>query len=229
MEFAAGKLVMRADDGSVTEFELNKDRVTIGRRSDNDICLSNAAVSAEHAVIVPILSDSFLEDLGSTNGTFVNGKPIKRHLLQNDDVIEIGRHRLTFEVDRRRTRRTAASVTETAPIPKSIRENIVERAQALPENDAAGAEAAQSAVLLVLSGSRSGQELALSKDLTSLGKAGMQVVTITRRPHGYLLTHIEGKHPPKVNGRELDSQSYPLYPKDIIELGGVKLQFLVTT
>ena len=219
------KLVLRRDDGGATEYEIDKDRLTIGRRSDNDVCLTNSAVSAEHAVVVTILNDSFLEDLRSTNGTFVNGKPVKRHFLQNDDLIEIGRHRMTFEVE-------APAIGNVAQAPEPVEEvgivttPVPVAPSAAPEPVAVDPEAESPAMLVVLSGSHSRQELVLNKDLVSLGKAGVQVVTITRRPHGYFLTHIEGKRTPTVNGKQLETQTYPLYSNDIIELGGVKLQFL---
>ena len=75
---------------------MTKERTTIGRKPHNDIQIDNLAVSGEHAVIVTILNDSFLEDLGSTNGTVVNGNPIKKHFLQNNDVIELGKYKLKF-------------------------------------------------------------------------------------------------------------------------------------
>src|SRR5437588_3119234 len=83
-------------DGSTREIPLTRERIRIGRRPDNDIPLPFPAVSGEHAVIVTILSDSFLEDLGSTNGTVVNGNPVKKHFLQNNDVIELGKYKLKF-------------------------------------------------------------------------------------------------------------------------------------
>ena len=225
------KLVLRRDDGGTTEYDISKDRVSIGRRSDNDIVLTNAAVSAEHCVVVTILNDSFLEDLGSTNGTFVNGRPIKRHFLQNEDLIEIGRHRATFRTDTPAPSYVTTSqfakavepVSEAAPVAQAALAPKSTLSEALLDT----ADAADSpAMLLVLNGSRSGQELVLNKDLVSLGKAGVQVVTITKRPHGYFLTHVEGKHTPIVNGKPLETQTYPLYSNDVIELGGVKLQFM---
>src|SRR5262250_2735594 len=75
---------------------LTKERTTIGRKPHNDIQIDNLAVSGEHAVIVTILQDSFLEDLGSTNGTVVNGQSIKKHFLQNNDVIELGKYKLKY-------------------------------------------------------------------------------------------------------------------------------------
>jgi pSer/pThr/pTyr-binding forkhead associated (FHA) protein len=93
------KLVLFLPDGTSLDVPLARERTTIGRRADNDICLPNLAVSGEHAVVVTILADSFLEDLGSTNGTLVNGKPVAKHFLRDRDKIDIGRHRLVYCVD----------------------------------------------------------------------------------------------------------------------------------
>jgi hypothetical protein len=90
------KLVVYLPDGTTQDVPLEKERITIGRRADNDVCLPFPAVSGEHAQVVTILTDSFLEDLGSTNGTLVNGKSIVRHFLADYDQIDIGRQRLTY-------------------------------------------------------------------------------------------------------------------------------------
>src|SRR5437588_4155608 len=90
------KLILSMDGLVLKEIPLAKERTTIGRKPHNDIQIDNLAVSGEHAVIVTILNDSFLEDLGSTNGTVVNGNPIKKHFLQNNDVIELGKYKLKF-------------------------------------------------------------------------------------------------------------------------------------
>jgi len=94
-----GKLVLFLKDASPVEIPLSKERVTIGRRPDNDVCLPYPAVSGEHAAVVTILADSFLEDLGSTNGTLVNGRPVAKHFLRDRDQIDIGRHLLVYLAD----------------------------------------------------------------------------------------------------------------------------------
>jgi FHA domain len=91
-----GKLVLYLADGSTLDIRLERERITIGRRADNDVCLPYPAVSGEHAAVVTILSDSFLEDLGSTNGTLVNGKPIAKHFLRDHDQIDIGRQKIVY-------------------------------------------------------------------------------------------------------------------------------------
>lgn len=91
------KLVISFEGNSQGEFSLDKERTTIGRRPSNDIHIDNLAVSGDHAVIITISGDSFLEDLNSTNGTLVNKKPVKKHVLQHADVIEFGKYQLRYE------------------------------------------------------------------------------------------------------------------------------------
>src|SRR6185503_5566022 len=90
------KLILSVDGQVLKEYTLSKERTLIGRTPHTDIQIGNLAVSGEHAAIITILNDSFIEDLGSTNGTMVNGKPIKKHFLQNNDVVEIGKHKLKY-------------------------------------------------------------------------------------------------------------------------------------
>src|ERR1700712_1517503 len=93
------KLILSMDGLVLKEVELTKERTTIGRRPHNDIVIDNLAVSGEHAVLITILNDSFIEDLGSTNGTTVNGQPIKKHFLQGNDTVELGKYKLKFVPD----------------------------------------------------------------------------------------------------------------------------------
>src|SRR3990167_6471705 len=90
------KLILSMEITMLKEIPLTKERTTIGRKPHNDIQIDNLAISGEHAVVITILNDSFLEDLGSTNGTFVNGQSVKKHFLQNGDTIELGKYRLKY-------------------------------------------------------------------------------------------------------------------------------------
>ena len=94
-----GKLVVFLPDGRNVDVKLDRERVTIGRRPDNDVCLPYPAVSGEHAAVVTILADSFLEDVGSTNGTLVNGKPVAKHFLRDRDRIDIGKQKIIYVAD----------------------------------------------------------------------------------------------------------------------------------
>jgi len=106
------KLILSMDGAVMKEYPLNKERTTIGRKPHNDIVIDNLAVSSEHAAIVTILNDSFLEDLDSTNGLAVNGTPTKKHFLQNNDVIEIGKYKLKYLNDQP-TQTSAADFEKT--------------------------------------------------------------------------------------------------------------------
>ncbi len=246
------KLILSLEGSVIREVPLDKERITIGRKPQNDIQIENLAVSGEHARIVTILKDSFLEDLGSTNGTLVNGNPVKKHILQDSDVIEIGKYKLKFVMEA-----TAAQPAEEASM-EDFEKTMILRAPAAakaaakafgetpamqavataPAPAAASAaavvapppvEQAAVAAIQILNGPSAGRELVFTKNLTTLGKAGVQVAVIARRPQGYFITHVEGAKFPVVNGATLDAQAHPLKDHDVIELAGVKMEFFFKT
>jgi pSer/pThr/pTyr-binding forkhead associated (FHA) protein len=241
------KLIMSLDNALIREVPLDKERFTIGRKAHNDIQIDNLAVSGEHALIVTILNDSFLEDLGSTNGTLVNGNPIKKHILQTNDVIEIGKYKLKFVSEAPTGAASVADFEKTmvlrAPVGKmppagpggggfgdtQVGPSATQTTtQSHPQPAAAPAApkpAEKLAAIQILTGPSAGKELELTKNLTTLGKPGVQVAVITRRPHGYFLTHVEGATFPAVNGKALDAQAHQLADHDVIELAGVKMEF----
>jgi len=245
------KLILSLDGQVIKEFTLTKERSTIGRKPHNDVQIDNLAVSGEHAIIMTILKDSFLEDLGSTNGTLVNGQPVKKHFLQNNDIIEIGKYKLKYVNEAPATMGQAEfekTMVLRAPVAGSKAEtkaptdtqNNVPQAAKLSDTviDAQAARAAAAApaataipggqgTIQILSGPNAGRELPLLKALTTLGKPGVQVAVIAKRPHGYYITHVEGANFPVVNGKALDAQAHPLNDHDIIELAGVKMEFFL--
>ncbi len=253
------KLTLSLDGMILKEFPLVKERTTIGRKPHNDIQIDNLAISGEHAVIVRILQDAFLEDLDSTNGTNVNGQPIKKHFLQNGDVIEMGKYRLKYfdeakqqaaQEDFEKTMlirpdmpRKAADRTEENALQLDTQVGIMgghasppSAAQAMNQRGASETPAAATTprilatgVIQILTGANVGKEMELTKTLSTLGKPGVQVAVITRRPHGYFITHVEGAVFPSVNGKLLDAQAHPLNDHDIIELAGVKMEFFLKT
>jgi pSer/pThr/pTyr-binding forkhead associated (FHA) protein len=256
------KLILSLEGSVIREVPLDKERVTIGRKPQNDVQIENLAVSGEHACIVTILNDSFLEDLGSTNGTLVNGNPIKKHILQNNDVIEIGKYKLKYIGEApasgqtpmedfektmvMRAPKPAPRVfgdTQNAPplgvptqtsaprVPGSggvvIPSNRPPSPVTTPPPPPPPKQDAVLAAIQILTGPGVGKELELVKNLTTLGKPGVQVAVITRRPQGYFITHVEGVVFPVVNGKTLDSQAHPLHDHDVIELAGVKMEFFL--
>jgi pSer/pThr/pTyr-binding forkhead associated (FHA) protein len=240
------KLILSLEGSVIREIPLNKERITIGRRPQNDIQIENLAVSGEHARVMTILNDSFLEDLGSTNGTLVNGAPVKKHILQDSDVVEIGKYKLKFVVEA-----PVAQPVEQASMEDFEKTMILRapaaakvaarafgdapamQAAALPSASAPAAvavaplpvEPQPAAAIQILNGPSAGRELVFTKNLTTLGKTGVQVAVIARRPQGYFITHVEGVKFPVVNGKTLDAQAHLLTDHDLIELAGVKLEF----
>ena len=242
------KLILSLEGSVIREVPLDKERITIGRKPQNDIQIENLAVSGEHARIVTILKDSFLEDLGSTNGTLVNGNPVKKHILQDNDVVEIGKYKLKFVMEA-----LAPPPAEQASM-EDFEKTMILRAPAAakaaakafgetPMHAPATAAAATAAAVIapppveqpavaaiqILNGPSAGRELVFTKNLTTLGKAGVQVAVIARRPQGYFITHVEGVKFPVVNGTTLDAQAHPLKDHDLIELAGVKMEFFFKT
>ena len=257
------KLILSLEGSVIREVPLDKERVTIGRKPQNDVQIENLAVSGEHACIVTILNDSFLEDLGSTNGTLVNGNPIKKHILQNNDVIEIGKYKLKYLGDAPSAGQTpiedfektmvmrapkvaprafgdtqgvptqggsataphpSAAVTTNPPRPVPAPAAAPPPPPPPPPKPAADV---QLAAIQILTGPGVGKELELTKNLTTLGKPGVQVAVITRRPQGYFITHVEDSNYPMVNGKTLDAQAHPLNDHDVVELAGVKMEFFL--
>jgi pSer/pThr/pTyr-binding forkhead associated (FHA) protein len=221
------RLVLSLDGVVLREINLSKERTTVGRRSHNDVVIDNLAVSGEHAVIFASGGDSYLEDLGSTNGTTVNGQPIKKHLLQSGDMIEIGKYRLRFLADGATGSEGDVDIDTSQPLrrefygpgPATIQ---VRQPGTLPADGTQGG----AALIKILSGANAGRELALVKALTTIGRPGHQVAVITRRPTGYFIAHVEGEVFPAVNGANLGSAAHPLRDKDVIELAGVKMEFV---
>lgn len=244
------KLILSMDGAVMKEYPLNKERTTIGRKPHNDIVIDNLAVSSEHAAIVTILNDSFLEDLDSTNGLAVNGTPTKKHFLQNNDLIEIGKYKLKYLNDQP-TQTTAADFEKTmvlrAPVKISHGEatskspldvTVTRKTEATGQFSAtaSGVAAAETAggqppaaLVQILNGPNAGRELELVKNLTTLGKPGVQVAVLARRPHGYFITHVEGGSFPTVNGSSIGEQPHQLRDHDLIELAGVKMEFYFKT
>jgi len=224
----------------MAEYNMNKERYTIGRLPDNDIRIDNPAVSGHHSLIINILNDSFLEDLNSTNGTYVNGKLIKKHAMQHGDVITVGHHQLRFVEDDEQQdefEKTMVIQPSARPVEKiQSAAELVTRAtggstgatgirKALSESTPI---AVKKAKLQVLSGAFAGRELELTKALTTLGRPGVQVAAITRRADGYFIVHVDGEREnesPLVNGSAIGAQAHRLSDNDVIQLAGVKMGF----
>ena len=229
------RLILSLENQVLAEYNMMKERYTIGRLPDNDVRIDNPTVSGHHSLIINILNDSFLEDLSSTNGTYVNGKLIKKHALQHGDVITVGRHQLRF-VDNGADGEEQDEFAQTMVLSKSDMPGNIHAAAASaqesssPAPERPAAPTATTAKIQVLNGTFAGREVQLNKALTTMGQPGVQVIAITRRGDGYHLVQVENapnREPPKVNGQPIGAQARRLNDNDVIELVGIKMGFFL--
>ena len=221
------KLIVTAAGAPAKDVPLDKERINIGRREDNDIRLDDGATSGHHAAIITVLSDSFLQDLNSTNGTFINGKRIQKHALKSGDVIMIGRARLEY-------------VGDDAPAEDDFEKTMILKPEMLasagiavpkPEPAAPAPVAGTLGCLQVIEGPHKGKELKLPKVLNTIGQPGVQLVAITRRGAGYFIVHVGAAtaeaQRAKVNDQPVSTQARQLNENDVVELLGVKMRFVL--
>lgn len=240
--FSMPTLVISIDGAVIKEVQLTKERTTLGRRPYNDIVIDNLAVSGEHAVLTMANGLVTIEDLRSTNGTHVNGNAIERCTLKNGDLLDVGRYKIRFldeEADKPSRRHgltatlkaMAATAGETHGLgsklssPSGFGEvssfsSTLQGGPALPTQ--------RRATIRMLTGGLAGQEVALYKVVTTLGKPGVAIASITQKPHGFVLTHIEGESTAlKLNGQNVGPLPVPLLHGDMVELAGTQMQFVV--
>jgi pSer/pThr/pTyr-binding forkhead associated (FHA) protein len=227
------KMIVSIDGVVIKEVQLTKDRTTLGRRPYNDIVIDNLAVSGEHAVLQLSGNEVYLEDLNSTNGTYVNGKAVKKQLLQNNDTVEIGKYKIKFINEA-----PGATFEKTMIIKPGMVPPLPPKAVGAPAGAPAAApatataaakpagEAGAGASIKVLSGAAAGREVPLVKVVTTIGKPGVAVAAITKRTHGFVVAHVEGANKPTLNGAAIGSEPVTLKNGDMLELAGTQMQFL---
>ena len=225
------KLIIKFNNDVVDHIELKQGDMKIGRKPGCEIFIDNLAVSGEHANIFTIGEDSFIQDLNSTNGTFINNKKITKHHLRNGDTIVIGKHSLVFMSE------TVGKLSEE--FAKTVIINPNTRDSAAPPSAASGMAAVgtveihtkaalradRTGAIFVLSGANSGKRIDLIKTVTYLGKTGQRAGAITRKAEGYILTAGDSGNKPKLNGRPVADAGAKLRNGDIIEVAGTRMQF----
>ncbi|MDR2677837.1 MAG: FHA domain-containing protein [Zoogloeaceae bacterium] len=219
-------LILSMDGLVLKEITLEQGRITIGRKSSNDVQIDNPAISGVHAAVITVFPDSFLEDLDSTNGTLINGRSAKRHILKHNDVIEIGKYRLKYlnevpEPVAKQEPLTQSQISEFIPAPT---ETLIQSMNM--ENPYSNIQSKQQGFLRVISGSKAGMELPLNRENLTLGKPGVQVARIEHSSHNFRISHVEGM-PIIINDKPYGAQaSHVLHNLDQIEIQGVKMLFL---
>lgn len=215
------KMIVSLDGVVIKEVQLTKDRTSLGRRPYNDIVIDNLAVSGEHAVLQMSGNKVHLEDLNSTNGTYVNGKAVKKQLLLNNDTVEIAKYKIKYinEVADAGLERTMAVKSGSALAATAA-------PSAKPVAPALAPVASVNAAIKVMSGAAAGREVPLVKVVTTIGKPGVAVAAITKRPLGFVMTHIEGANRPSLNGASIGMEPVVLKDGDVLELAGTQMQFV---
>ncbi|MBK6559570.1 MAG: FHA domain-containing protein [Comamonadaceae bacterium] len=205
------ELVVSSDGVETQHVHLIKDRTTLGRRHHNDVALSDLSVSGMHCVFERGDSGAiWLMDVGSTNGTYVNGERIQRRQLEDQDVVTVGIYSIRFLLQP-----PVAVSGQTSPM----------RLEAL---GAPGRAGAQKASLRVLEGAAQGRDVPLVKTVTTFGKPGDAVVAVYHRRHGYYVALVEaGEQPALHNGQPIGTDAAPLADQDVLELGDSRLLFIL--
>ena len=225
-----GKLVVSLDGVVIKEVQITKDKTTLGRRPYNDIVIDNLAVSGEHAVLQMVGADVFIEDLNSTNGTYINGKAIKKQLLSHNDTVEIGKYKIKYLVDESSDYEKTMIMRPGSAQPGMGAPSALQATGGSSGFGGLGGGASvvptQPASIKVLNGAAAGREVVLTKVVTTVGKPGVQVASITKRPNGYAFSHVEGATKPNINGVTIVGDSVPLRNGDVIELAGTQMQFI---
>lgn len=220
------KLVVSQNGVVEGHYFLDKTRFTLGRMPESDIYLNHPSVSNMHAVIVTMSNDHILEDIGSTNGTLVNGEKIDKHILQNNDVLELGIYQLkyvnqraTSDMDFDKTMITTVALTEHDNVsPQPMLATAVSSARAVKTSFPLGG-------VKHLKGEFAGHEILIEAPLKTFGRPGTQLLMISRRPRGYYITHVEGRRMPRINGKSIGTQAVLLNARDRVEIGDLELEF----
>ena len=245
------RLIISIDGVVIKEVDVKKERTTLGRRPYNDIVIDSLAISGEHAVLHCTGSAVELQDLQSTNGSYINGKAVQRQLLVSGDTIEMGKHKVLF-LDTVDAARPGPPPPDTQPCPHAQSQQPPwQPGQQRPCNGFSAASSASSAhsmtgetgaasipaplgyaampvsaSIQVISGTAAGREVTLTKVVTTIGKPGVAVASITRRHHGFVLMHLEGPDQTVLNGTAIGTTPLPLSCNDLIELAGTQMRFV---
>jgi hypothetical protein len=219
------KLVLSRDGAIVFQCFVGEERISIGRDTANQIVVDDPAVSREHAAVLPVGNDHILEDLGSSNGTQVNGVRVARRILQHGDVIELGAFGLRYlgtrtaaEIDLDRTMLVEGLGDRRDEFRAQATQFSVPRTRAQRTSFPRGRA-------LVTAGRRAGISLALDRVVAMFGRPGAGLAVLARRPQGYFLSHAEGRRPPRVNGEALGREARLLRHGDVVEVADERFEF----
>ena len=246
------KIILSKDKKPIQQFELKNESTSIGRKQDNDIAITDPAVSGTHAK-VQLIGDNFLiQDMGSTNGVHIKGRRVKQQVLKTGDIISIGVHELQFVIqegqakvkDANKAKATSERKSKAASRPGEARPSEARPNEARP-GEARPADKTEllsdqkrtklaaktvNPVLMVLNGADKDKLIKLDDALTTIGEAGVQVAAVSSRPQGHFIIHVDGgkdkNRTPLVNGEPTGFKSRKLENGDKIEVAGIRMEYL---
>ena len=227
------KLVLTLDGKIINQYFIDKPCLTIGRDSGNDIAIDDSLLSRAHARITQLGDDDIVEDLQSSNGTRINGRPLGRHILQHRDVVDLGGHQLRYmssrnaadvELDRTMIIESLTQVREASAGGGVVADEAVINLP-LAESARARLVAGSVTVLAATPQHTVGEVVRLDRVVTTFGVPGKTLLVLTRRPQGVFLTHVEGADFPQVGGRSIGDRAYALRDGDVIKGAGCQLKF----
>jgi hypothetical protein len=220
------KLVVSRGGAALGSWFIERDRVTIGRAEGAGIRLEDQAVSKQHAAIEMVGNDHILQDLGSANGTFVNGTRVTRHLMRHGDLVEILGFQLRY-VDHKSVVGNEGERTMIFHGPEAGPSPAATGTGRAPAAEARAVELEFPEGVLRSAGQGGAREIVLDRALTPLGRRGDEYAAILRRPQGYFIARVEGKRA-RVNGKPVADEWQSLASGDLVQVGLEKLEFFLT-
>lgn len=213
------KLVVTRDGHLLESRFIGEARIVIGRAESADLRLDDATVSKQHAAIEIVGNDHILRDLGSANGTFVNGARAERHLLKHGDVVTIRDFEIRY-IDHKSVAPGAGERTMVFQSTEALAEAFARDALDAPAPAArATAVTLAAGSLRVALGPREGKKVPLERTVTAVGERGRARAALLRRPTGVFVARVEGPAP-KVNGKPVPDGWNALADGDILEVAG---------
>lgn len=216
------KLIMTLDGAILREYEINKDSISIGRKHGNDIQLNDLTVSGRHSLITVMNNNTYVDDLGSTNGTLLNGARVAKSLLKHGDLIQVGNYQFTYFEDEKEEYEPTMFLRAEIEDTQIIQTNTPTTSNVKGEPLAA---------VKIQNGPLKGKVLELRKPFNTLGFNGIKMAMIARTINGYSIAPIHSNKlrrsndTPTINGKALATESQQLHSNDVIELAGTQMQF----
>lgn len=228
------KLVVTLGEVIQGHYFVDKDRFTIGRKSDNDIALDAPGISKLHAVIITIGNDQVMEDVDSANGVRVNRNKVAKYILQNNDVIEIGDYQLKYmnqraasTMDFDKTMMLESTPWQVDELAESQKKTVKLQLDTAVASTRLTKEEFPLGGVNGVRGEYIGQQIIISRPLKTFGRPSTGLVMIARRPNGYYVTPVAGKQSTRLNGEHIGAKSHLLHEHDLIEVADQKLQFFI--